>query len=174
MIRLKEVILSNSNELAILVSLRPVSLKVVAFEEISWICRFCKNEVVLEMVRMETICRVTWAHMPTSLHIPFQNKSVFILLALSLESQPSVSSNAFSTTKSFIIKMTLLYVSITVCQYLYLVAHVTHAITALLFYSANIIDAMTSLRNLSIFEFAEGWIFFLFSLIIGLPNGLST
>ncbi len=59
MTKLKEVTLSGGNELADLVNLSPVGLRVVTFEEVSWICRLCKNEVVLEMARMEAICRVT-------------------------------------------------------------------------------------------------------------------
>ncbi len=57
--KLKEVTLSGGNELADLVGSSPVGLRVVAFEEVSWICRLRKNEVVLEMARMEAICRVT-------------------------------------------------------------------------------------------------------------------
>ena len=58
--RSKEVTLSGGNELADLVGSSLVGLRVVAFEEVSWICRLCKNEVALEMARMEAICRVTW------------------------------------------------------------------------------------------------------------------
>ncbi len=54
----KEVTLSVGNELADLVGSNPVGLRVVAFEEVSWICRLHKNEVALEMARMEAICRV--------------------------------------------------------------------------------------------------------------------
>ncbi len=51
--------LSGGNELANLVSLSLVGLRVVVFEKVSRICKLCKNEVVLEMVQIETICRIT-------------------------------------------------------------------------------------------------------------------
>ncbi len=56
--RSKEVILSGGNELEVLVGSSPVGLRVVAFEEMSWIRRLRKNEVAL-MAWMEAICRVT-------------------------------------------------------------------------------------------------------------------
>ncbi len=47
--RSKEVTLSGGNELAVLIDLSPLDLKVVVFKEVSWICRLCKNEVTLEI-----------------------------------------------------------------------------------------------------------------------------
>ncbi len=55
--RSKEVTLSGGNELAVLVGSSPVSLRVVAFEEVSWICRPYKNEVAS---RIKAICRIMW------------------------------------------------------------------------------------------------------------------
>ncbi len=52
-------ILSGSNELVVLVNSSLVGLKVVVFEEMSGICRFCINKIALEMARMEAICRIT-------------------------------------------------------------------------------------------------------------------
>ncbi len=68
--RSKEVILSGGNKLADIIGSSPVGLRVVAFEEVSWICKLCKNEIALEMARMEAICCITWAHVPTSLQLP--------------------------------------------------------------------------------------------------------
>ncbi len=65
--RSKEVILSGGNELADLICSSPIGFTVVAFEEVSWIGKLCKNEFTLEMAQMEAICHVTWAHMPTPL-----------------------------------------------------------------------------------------------------------
>ncbi len=55
----KEVTLSDGNELADLVGSSPVGLRIVAIEEVSWICWLCKNEVALEIARMEAICHIT-------------------------------------------------------------------------------------------------------------------
>lgn len=88
--------------------------------------------------------------------ISFQNKSVLVLLPLSPEPRPSISLNVFSATKSFTIKVTLFYVFTTKCQFLYLVTLNIRAIIFLLFHSAKTLDAITSLRNLPVFEFAEG------------------
>ncbi len=60
MIRSKEVALSSGNELADFVSSSFVGLRVVAFEEVIWICRLYKNEVILEIARMEAIYYITW------------------------------------------------------------------------------------------------------------------
>ena len=96
----------------------------------------------------------------------FRNKSVLGVLPLSLEPQPNVVSNAFSATKSLIIKVTSLYVSTTAYQFLCLVAPVTHVITFLLFHNVRILDAIISLRNSSLFKLLEGQIISLFSLMI--------
>lgn len=93
---------------------------------------------------------------PTNATIFFQNKSVLILLPLFPEPQPNIFSNVFLAIKSFIIKVVSLYVSITERQFLYLVTLIIRAITSLLFHSARTLDAITSLRNSSVFEFAEG------------------
>ncbi len=58
MIRSKEMKLSGGNKLADFVGSSPAGLRVVAFKEVSWIYRLCKNEVVLEMAWMEAICHV--------------------------------------------------------------------------------------------------------------------
>ena len=67
--------------------------------------------------------------LPASAAILFQNKSILVLSALSLQLQPNVFSNAFLATKSLTTKMISLYVSITTYQFLCLVAPVTYAIT---------------------------------------------
>ncbi len=56
--RLKEVTLSNGNKLVVLVGSSLIGLRVVAFEEVSWIFRLCKDEVAL-MAQMEAIYCVT-------------------------------------------------------------------------------------------------------------------
>ncbi len=55
--RLKEITLSGDNELANLVGSNPVGLRVVAFQELSWIRKLCKNEVALEMARIYATSR---------------------------------------------------------------------------------------------------------------------
>lgn len=49
MTRLKELILSNNNKLAVFINSNIVDLRVVVFKKMNWIYRFCKNKVVLEM-----------------------------------------------------------------------------------------------------------------------------
>ena len=62
--RSKEVTLSGGNELADLVGSSPVGLRVVAFEEVSWIRRLYKNEVGGYVPHHVT------GHVPTSLQLP--------------------------------------------------------------------------------------------------------
>lgn len=49
MARSKKNILSNGNKLADLIGSSSIDLKVMAFEEISGICKLCKNEIALEI-----------------------------------------------------------------------------------------------------------------------------
>ncbi len=58
MTRLKEMILSDGNELIDLVVLSFIGPKVIPFEETNRIYRLCKNEFALELAQMETICYV--------------------------------------------------------------------------------------------------------------------
>ena len=59
-IKSKRGTLSGSNELANLISLSLIILRVMAFEKVSWIFRQCRNEVVLEMTGIEVIYRIIW------------------------------------------------------------------------------------------------------------------
>lgn len=50
--------LTGGNELANLIYLSLVGLRIVTFKKVSGIYRLCKNEVTLEIARIEIICRV--------------------------------------------------------------------------------------------------------------------
>lgn len=55
MTRSKEVTIKDSNELTNVVSSSFIDMRVIAFEEMSWINRLYKNEVTLEMAQIEAI-----------------------------------------------------------------------------------------------------------------------
>lgn len=49
MTKLKEVTLSNDDELINLIGLSPISLKIIVFEKVSWIYRLYKNKVIFKI-----------------------------------------------------------------------------------------------------------------------------
>lgn len=49
MIKLEKVTLNSNNELADLIGSSPIGIKMIAFQKISYIYKFCKNEIAFEI-----------------------------------------------------------------------------------------------------------------------------